>query len=79
MEHAIYVRPRSDIHSYVAIISYVIFSFRSEVSYSIEELADKGRKANGVTVGYIWSKRSLLKKIRVFLKRVVRSDELYGC
>ena len=32
----------------VAIISYVIFSFRSEVSYSIEELTDTGRETNGV-------------------------------
>ena len=33
----------------VAIISYVIFSFRSEVSYSIEELTDSARESNGVT------------------------------
>jgi hypothetical protein len=31
----------------VAIISYAMLSFRSEVSYSIEELTDSARRSNG--------------------------------
>lgn len=59
----------------VAIISYVIFSFRSEVSYSIEELADTGREANGVMARLYLEQKKFIEENKCATKEIKKSTE----
>ena len=52
----------------VAIISYAMLSFRSEVSYSIEELTDTGRETNGVMARLYLEQKKFIEENKCAIK-----------
>ena len=59
----------------VAIISYAMLSFRSEVSYSIKELADTGREANGVTARLYLEQKKYIEENKCATKEIKKNME----
>jgi len=59
----------------VAIISYVVFSFRSEVSYSIEELTDSARESNGVTARLYLEQKKFIEENKCTTKELKKNTE----
>lgn len=59
----------------VAIISYSMISFRSEVSYSIKELADTGREANGVTARLYLEQKKYIEENKCATKEIKKNME----
>ena len=59
----------------VAIISYAMLSFRSEVSYSIKELTDTGREANGVMARLYLEKKKFIEENKCATKEIKKNTE----
>lgn len=59
----------------VAIISYAMLSFRSEVSYSIKELTDSGREANGVTARLYLEQKKFIEENKCTPEEIKKSTE----